>query len=145
MLPGPVNEQLADFASELPVDIPVYLQLEIATALGAAIGKQDLVIEKPRDPNVEYLDTWEVLQQAREKFRADNGEHEPMRPILIGQASHIGRIAAQAAMLGMEPIVPEGLPRAFDSESKQWWTRSRLRWIVRELPALFYFRRKGQI
>lgn len=59
-------------------------------------------------------------------------KHDLHSPVLIGQANHIGRIALQAENLGINPIVPVGLPEMFDPGSAQPWTQGPIAWAIRE-------------
>jgi hypothetical protein len=45
----------------------------------------------------------------------------------------------------MEPIVPAGLPHAFDPESSQVFTRNRIFWIPREIAGMGYLKLKGKL
>ena len=58
--------------------------------------------------------------------------------VLVAHASHIGRVKKQAAKLGISYSVADNLPDAWDAHSKQWWTRSKGLWILREALARLY-------
>lgn len=146
--PGPTNERLASFLSVLSlqynglVEVPWYLQQEVADGLPLHT-KQPVSISKPSDPNKSYLDSWDVLSQAKKMTTELDGDFN--RPLIIGQAHHIGRIAAQARKMGGEPIIPKHLPGTFDGSSVQWWTRSPALWMVREIPGLAILKKRGQL
>lgn len=138
--PGDVNNQLATFIAESPHyrDLPLLLQTEIASALPDDAPKPALVIEgRPSTSLGGELDSWAVLEQALDHMKRNNLEH----PLLVAHAFHVGRVALQARKLGMSKlIVPSGLPRAFDPNSTQQWTTSRIKWAMRELPGIAYLR-----
>lgn len=146
--PGPTNERLASFLSVLSlqheglVEVPWYLQQEVAAGLPLHT-KQPVSISKPSDPSKSYLDSWDVLSQAKKMTAELGGDYG--RPLIIGQAHHIGRVAAQARKMGDKPIIPKNLPDTFDGSSVQWWTRSRHLWVVREIPGLAILKKRGQL
>lgn len=72
----------------------------------------------------------QVLRDAQPHMQEQNLR----RPLLVAQAHHVGRVALEAIKLGMEPVVVSGMPKTFDKDSLQPATRSRNRWICRELP-----------
>ena len=86
----------------------------------------------PLNPN-RYLGSLAVLAPAKQ-YMDDNGLK---RPILVAQAHHVTRSALMAKKVGIDPIIPEGLPNVFDKYSDQWWTTSNISWNVRELPGIF--------
>lgn len=164
-VPGPVNEDLARRLYALPLGGNWVVQREIWDAVPTAvkIGRRALnaktlvvcqsmpddILDRPVEeweegvewasmPEDEYLSSqhiWEFATQQAEKW----GVTEP-RPLVIAHAHHVGRVAAQGRILGLDPIVPRGLDRnlngLFDSGSAQSWTRSRTRWAIRELLAI---------
>lgn len=141
--PGEVNERLAGFVLDrFDATLPLILQQEIATAVEDLGGHVDKTIEgDPSSLMGGQLGAWEVLTDARQ-YMAENGLK---RPILVTQAFLMGRLTVQAVKLGMDPIVPEGLPTEFDPESIQAWTRNRLLWATRELPGLAYLKLHGKL
>ncbi len=84
--------------------------------------------------------TWGELKQAIAKV----GNTED-RPIIVAQASHAPRVAKQAELLGLKPLLPLNLPELFDTESSQWWCRGSLRWAARELIGAPVLRRRQQL
>lgn len=136
--PGRVNEQLARFIVEHAIGLPLLLQGEVAEALPEEAPNPALVIKgKPSTSSGGELDSWEVLRQCKQYM----DEFGLRRPLLVAQAFHIGRVALQAEKQGMTGlIVPSDLPREFDPESIQPWTRSRGQWIRRELPGIAYLK-----
>src|ERR1700710_2661717 len=71
------------------------------------------------------FDSWAVFERAR-PFLAERGL---TRPLLVAQAFHVTRVAREAERQGLRPIVPRGLPRVFDPESTQPWTRNAALWV----------------
>jgi hypothetical protein len=86
--------------------------------------------------------SWGVLVKAKKYM----DEVELNRPLMVAQACHIGRVAMQAEKLGMvNIIIPDGLPRSFDEQSEQRWTRSLGLWVSREVIGSFVLRGQGRL
>ena len=85
--------------------------------------------------------TWEALMEMRRIMNSRGWEH----PILIAHAHHVGRITLQAKKLGMDPIVPTGLPHGFDNDSKQIWAQRRIFWIPYEFAATMKLKLADQL
>jgi len=87
--------------------------------------------------------SWGILVRAKEYM----DEAELSQPLMVAQAFHIGRVAMQAEKVGMHHIIiPEGLPRVFDAESKQQlWTRSVSQWVPREVAGSLVLRSQGRL
>ena len=85
--------------------------------------------------------TWGALLEMRRIMAAHGWE----RPLLIGHARHIGRITMQAVKLGMDPIVPTGLPHGLDKNSDQMWTRRLIFWIPYEFAATLKLKLDDQL
>jgi hypothetical protein len=135
--PGSVNEHLARFIGKrTPEGVPLILQSEIARAESLNRRPSMVVEGSPSTSMGGEIDSWEVLLRAH-AFMKENGLR---RPLLVAQAYHIGRVSVQAVKQGMEPIVPAGLPRLFDPNSIQPWTRSAKLWALREVPGMAYLR-----
>lgn len=141
--PGEVNERLASFIIDrLDSSLPLILQQEISASVEDQGGTVEYTIEgDPSTATGGQLDSWSVLGQARDVM----AEHGYERPILVTQAFLIGRLSIQAAKLGMQPIVPVGLPTGFDPDSTQFWTRSQAAWMVREIPGMAYLKLTGKL
>ncbi|MDB5164903.1 MAG: hypothetical protein JWL89_529 [Candidatus Saccharibacteria bacterium] len=100
------------------------------------------VIETPiSDTSAKQGGTWEVLRNAK----AYMDEEGLSRPFLVAHAFLVGRVAAQAVMQGMQPVVRGGLPRHFDWSSQQWWTKHQALWIPREYIGQKVLKRRGQL
>jgi hypothetical protein len=144
--PGHTNEQLAQFIDDHPVasNRPLILQQEVAEAFRALQPDTEIdhvIVGDPSDLSGGGLDSWEMLWRSIEYMQA----HDLERPMIVAQAHHVGRVAMQAVRLGLNPIIPEGLPAEFDKDSTQIWTRSRGLWVMRELPGLAYLRAKDKL
>lgn len=139
-LPGPVNEALAEaastYASEL--GIPVIAQHEIAENIPDRLLER--VIEHHRTEG-KYLDTYEVLEQQLKIL----GELALRKSIVIAQAHHVTRVNRQANKLGMDTVVPEGLPRIWDPDSEQWWTRNPRLWTIHESVGYPILKKRGHL
>jgi hypothetical protein len=140
---GLVNDRMAQFVdSDLPARLYLLMQQEIANALEDQGSNANFVIKG--DPSTAVggqLDSWGVLSQAQQHMM----ERGLNRPVLVAQAHQIGRLTMQAIRLGMDPIVPEGLPTDFDPESTQFWTRNRTLWSIREAVGIPYLRLRSKL
>lgn len=92
--PGPINVELAQYAialGEVVVDKSWILQQEVADALAKLDVRWPPLfdIDMPRDPKEKYLNSWEVLSQA--KAITDEMEGDYNRPLLVAHAHHVGR------------------------------------------------------
>lgn len=140
---GFVNEQIAQYVLENRLDqLPLILQQEIADGIFDLGSFADHVITG--DPSTSIgtqLDSWQVLSRAKAYMEQHDLEH----PILVGQAHQMGRLTLQAIKLGLDPIVPEGLPVTFDPASSQFWTRNRGAWVLRETIGIPYLRATSKL
>lgn len=143
--PGGVNIILAELARALALkyNIPIIAQEEIYDALPEPTGAFRISGEASATDG-SGLDSWALLQRAHDLIGGVAAKIIE-RPIIVAQAHHIGRVAAQAAKFGMSPRLPEGMPRAFAPDSEQWWTRTRGLWILREVPGMAVLRAVGKL
>jgi hypothetical protein len=122
--------------------LPYIVDRTVQLALPEGARQPDLVVGGPIS---NYLGTrggtFGVLARAREYM----DEYGLNRPLTVAQAFHAGRVAAQSIKLGMEPILPPGLPRNFDKYSNQSQTRSQRQWAQRELAGIVGLRILRQI
>jgi len=139
--PGAANIHLASFILDNCQGRPLILQSEIADAVMGAAPVACVVQGKPSTAGGGELDSWRVLEEAADYMK----QNQFSRPLLVAHAYHVGRVAMQAKRQGLEPIVPPGLPRAFDAKSTQPWTRNPRSWAAREIPGLAYLRFKGRL
>lgn len=144
-VPGRINTLLAIRAQELAgrYKVPVIAQEEVAAGFDEDF-KHLAVFGSPSSTQGGGLDSWQLLQisvgLAKEQLVIDRP-----RPIIVAQAYHIGRIAAQASKIGMETLLPPDMPREFAIDSKQWWTRSHVAWATRELAGISVLKLRGRI
>jgi len=139
-----VNAALAKTAlvAGYSADKPLLADYVFAEALPADSPKPQLVVLGPLSTVLgSGTGTWGTLLSAREYMKY----HELTKPLLIAQAFHVGRVAMQATKLGMQPILPPNLPRRFEAESAQPWTRSRLFWMPRELGGASILKLTGKL
>lgn len=129
--PTSPNGQLARYAVDAAMyDTPLILEKGIVNALPPFSPKPAMVYDGAVSDTLNTQGgSWGVLKQAKE-YMDEEGLANPM---LVAQAFHVPRVIREAFNLGMNPIVPPGLPRDFDTKApKQWWTRSQQQWALRE-------------
>jgi hypothetical protein len=135
---GPMNEAIATqaFKFALKHEVPVYAQTEIALQLQAA-GMHDVISIDPvtaADGTTTYLSTAGVAEQVTSKAQA---AREQLGTVgVIAFADHAARAVLTAREAGMTgAAVPKGvrLPRGYDPESNQAWTRSRAAYLPTDL------------
>jgi hypothetical protein len=123
---GLSNEALAGFIDDNFAHLPIIVGEDIAPALQVKPAK---LIEGSRSTYLgKGVGTGGELDVAQE-FMALEGL---VGLILVGQAFHVPRIGRQAWLRRMDIAVPFGLPRIFDPESVQPWTRDENSWQKRE-------------
>jgi hypothetical protein len=143
--PGIVNEALAQFVTERYANLPTFMSPTVAEAM--EIADPDFVPEEVFKGKISAGTlalsggSWQEMSQAKQMLAERGLSH----PILVGQAFHVGRVALQARKLGLDTLLPPGLPKSFDPSSSQWWCRNRAFWPCRELPGRIYLYLKGQI
>ena len=138
--PGPCNEYLAALALATSNGRPIIAQAEIDQAirpLRRNIGA-DHVIESTLDSG-RYLDTRECAVRVH-SIMCDLGWKTA---ILIAHPHHLPRAQAVFASHGIETATPPGVRSVWDHASSQAWTRSPLRWAIRELFAIWLYERRG--
>jgi hypothetical protein len=103
----------------------------------------DVVVDGAVSNNIGTVGgSWGILVEAK-RYMDDN---ELSHPMMAAQAFHVGRVAMQAEKLGMtNVIIPEGLPRNFDLNSEQPWTRSLGAWVPREIIGSFVLRSQNRL
>lgn len=139
---GSVNRRLAECILECAGRRPIVVDKNLADAFPSDADQIDLIVGGPvSDALGGGVGTWGTLLEAG-KFMNDN---ELLRPLMVAQACHIGRVAMQAFKQGMDPIIPPDLPAGFDPESEQRWTRSKSLWVPREVIGSFVLRSQGKL
>jgi len=143
-VPGAGNGELAlyihvNFAARA---LPVLAQKEIAVAL-EALGYPGEII--PFCQLGEKTTTHDVAEQMVSKMADPHPKYDgPLYedPVLVASAYYAARADLVVRWFRVEPIVPEGLPKALDSASAQRRTRNPTNWTFWELGAWphHYFR-----
>jgi len=136
--PGPVNEALAAATRKLRnrrPEIPVYAQTEIAQRLTDA-GVPGVVSIDPvigPDGQTVYLSTAGVAAQAKAKAAAAGVDLGTVA--VVAFADHAGRsvLTTEAAGLDAGVAAQVRLPRTYDPESAQPWTRDRRTYLTTDL------------
>lgn len=137
--PGPCNEYLASLALATSNGRPIVAQVEIDQAIRSlrpSMGA-DHVIGSTRDG--QYLDTREFAVQVH-SIMDDYGWKTAA---LIAHPHHLPRAQAVFASRGIETTTSAGVRSIWDRRSSQPWTRSPLRWAIRELFAIWLYERRG--
>jgi len=128
-----LSEVVKIIRKDYPRIIPI-LQKEIASWLFLDRRLLKYVISKHRKKG-KYLDTIEVLEQAKEIC----GNNKKV--ILIAHPDHLPRCILTARLLGFEPAegrVPKDIPYDNSSFNTQWWTKSKLRFMFWEFIAYLW-------
>ena len=128
--PGISNEALARVVDKLYhcYSFSLVLQWEIADCL-PDLPKDGII----RSHRVEgkYLDTFEVLSQMMMICEKQDWR----KAIIVAHPDHSWRVARTAEKIGFEVVVADTLLVPYDKESIQWWTRSRWKFLPREIMA----------
>ena len=138
---GEANRALALVAQELhtKLQLPVIAQWEIGDNISIDARQLVHIVRKPRLEENGYLDTYEVLTQAAEVAHSRGWR----KIIIIAHSDHAWRAIKVAQRLGFEPMFSHLSTDVYDKNSSQKHTRSRWRFILREIPARIYYIFKG--
>lgn len=147
-----VNHQLAMFAFEVAKGRPIITDLAVAEAAPqdnvriAHVMKGEAATHLKVQGKIPHVSvcgdgTWGSLVRAQQYML----EHDLSRPMMVAQAWHVSRVAKQASKLGLQSIVPEGLPRDFDKNSNQFWTRSAALWLPFNALGSLLLRWRGRL
>ena len=137
LLPGPVNEALAEVTAELAGrhSVPIFAQWEVAELLMernvAAVVSIEPEVEA--DGTITYLSTAGVASKAASMAAATG---QPLGHVgVIAFSDHAVRCVLTVRRAGFDAAVPQGvaLPDTYDSESAQDWTRNRLSYLQADL------------
>lgn len=137
-----VNRALADFIQESADGRPIVADRTLVDAFPGRDDDVDHIVEGQITNTVgQGVGSWGTLVEAHDFMeRADLH-----RPLMVGQAFHIGRVVMQARRLGIDSIVPADLPRQFEPRSEQPWTRSLGLWLPREILGSLVLRKQGKL
>lgn len=142
--PGQPNIEIAQ-RLELAQDesfLPVFASLSIVRALEYMRSDIEVaeIFEGPSAKGLnENTGTWGELSQAKTLMQS----YECSRPEILTSGYNIGNVVIQAHALGLDPLVPNNLPRSFDSQSDQPWTRNRALWTILAVPRIYKLRKNG--
>ena len=137
--PGPMNEALADLVIQVhkETNAPVYVQWEIAEAIGDRIASEKLTVINPvldAQANVVYLSTAGVASAI---IKCVGDPQELGKVAVIAFNDHLYRCIQISRAAGMDAHAPEGysMPNNYDPHSGQPWTRNRLTYLVTDIKA----------
>ncbi|PSU35619.1 hypothetical protein [Photobacterium lutimaris] len=135
--PGPMNEAIADTVVSLyrRTSVPVYAQWEVAEAVGNRIPANDLHAIYPRlsgKGNTKYLCTLGVAEKA---VSMAGGVSNLGKTAVVAFFEHSLRTVDSARDAGIEAFLPQGveMPRQFDPDSGQAWTRDQQTYVLHEI------------
>ncbi len=139
------NRQLGAIADRFP-QLPLLAQTEVARAATArgrlVVDLEALVRESNGLGPTAYVDTAAVARAAVELASRAGWDTVGV----IAHPSHAGRCVAILETAGLRAVVPpEVLGVGFDPGSRQWWTRSRRSWLLREVLVLTHQRLVGNL
>jgi hypothetical protein len=142
---GSVNIELANQMLHHSDGRPMIADRMLVNAMPDGDSRMAHVVEGPvtnlNARGVKGVGTWGTLVEALE-FMDENGLEAP---IMIAQAFHMRRVVKQAAKLGIDSIIPKGLPADFDHDSEQLWTKSLYFWIPMNGLGSLLLRNRGQL
>lgn len=146
---GSVNHTILAYCQWEAIDVkPLIVDRTLAKVGFSPYGPSriDHIVEGPvSNTTGGGVGTWGVLTEALAFMRREYGDAKPLRPLLVGQANHTGRITMQARKLGMDPVTDVGMPTEFDRRSDQFWTRNLAFWLPREILGSFILKKKGHL
>lgn len=138
-LPGPMNEALADLVVQLhkETNAPVYVQWEIAEAIGDRISSEKLIVINPTldaQANVVYLSTAGVASAVIKHV----GDAQKLGKVgVIAFNDHLYRCIQVSQDAGMDAYAPADytMPINYDAQSGQPWTRNRFTYLITDMNA----------
>ncbi|HEX8762767.1 MAG TPA: hypothetical protein VF733_03325 [Candidatus Saccharimonadales bacterium] len=152
--PAGVNAALAGVIAKHAQDKPIIVDEVLANAFSADQRAPDLIVTAKTEEDVlveervsttfgRGVGTWGTLLAAKDFMQ----ENQLERPLMVAHAHHVGRIVMQGEHkdMQMSSIVLGNLPRQFDRDSAQWWTRSVALWLLREIPGAKMLRAQGKL
>ena len=138
--PGESNKALAKIVENLykRFQLPLVLQWEIVYYLPDI--PMEGIIREHRQAG-KYLDTFEALNQSKDICK----QHGWKKAIIIAHPDHIWRVAETARKMGFTVRIVDTQSVPYDSHSTQLWTRGRIRFLTREIPARILYLLRGWI
>jgi len=138
--PGAGNWALAEYYNRHCSRLPGFVQDDLRRAVVNAAWTYRMLSTIKRFGTIgQRATTHDLLEEMIADIRANGFEH----PVLVAASHHVPRAVAIADKLGLQLIVPSGLPNGFDPKSAQPWTRNGWLWAIKELPVLIQHRLKG--
>jgi hypothetical protein len=138
-LPGPMNDALADLVVQLhkETNVPVYVQWEIAEAIGDRIAPEKVISINPvldAQANIVYLSTAGVASAV---IKHVGSAQKLGKVAVIAFNDHLYRCVQTSRDLGMDAYAPDGysMPNNYDPDSGQPWTRNRMNYLVADIKA----------
>ena len=139
---GSPNHALARFAYKIADGRPIAVDRTLVAAFPRGEADVAFIVDGPISNTFGAgVGSWGTLAETKTYME----RHNLVMPLLVAQAHHIGRVALQARKLEMDPVIPEDLPRDFDKESDQIWTRSLAMWVPREAVGSFVLKAQGKL
>lgn len=135
-----IAETIRQFVSlQKNFTVEVIVQDDVAQCLPDI---KSIVISEHKEKPGAYLDTYEVMRQAKEVISSQG----IVDVVIVAHPSHYPRCAAVAKRMGLR-VVPlielNGIP--YNRRNEQKWTTSPLRWWPRELLARIVYFVEGYI
>jgi len=97
------------------------------------------------DGQITKMDGQSGTGKALANAKAYMSKSNLVKPLMVAQRYHIDRVVRQASKLGIQSLVPTGLPGQFDRQSKQFWTRNKLFFIPLNLFAYIKLKIDGNL
>lgn len=144
-LPGPMNRALAQCCAAVwrKKRMPLYLQWEIARWMDSSefsdIPRSDIISIEPywdESGKLIYLSTDGVVQEIINKYFS--GDPAIMgKAAIVGHRDHVKRCIMTCAARKVHGFAPRGivLPRWYDPQSDQPWTRRRDLYVLQDITA----------
>jgi hypothetical protein len=132
-IPGPLNEELAQFTDEHFSHLPIVVSQDVAPALHThpslvmGLNSTSEVLGGLKNPKTKG--TAGELLSAKEFMARENHN----LAIVVAHAFHVARVVRMANKLDIATAIPEGLPRDFDADNAQRWIHSVEDWKRREI------------
>lgn len=139
---GSVNRALATFILEHADGRPIVADRTLVDAFPGRDADVAHVVEGPiSNATGQGVGSGGTLLAAQ----AFMEEHGLSKALMVAHACHVGRVVMQAKKLGIDSIVPDGLPAHFDRNSEQLWTCSLGLWVPREVIGSLVLRAQGKL
>jgi len=140
--PGAGNEALAAYYHQSFPNLPVLMQDDLLEAvISTQLHYGPLHTIEQFATLGDRMTTYRLMKLMQRSMSAKGYE----RPVLLAASHQVPRAVAIAKKLGLELIVPYGLPDGFDPKSSQRWTRNAWRWAFKEPFVMIQHRLFGWI